>query len=129
MKNITKDCSYPEKTVDPPVDPLHRMFLALVVTGIVYFTAGSRLPDRTIAVSDSPQSTVNLSQSVASAVLPQASQQSWLPASALHIVRAHTHTWDDSCRALCEPACTRSLEPGWQVTVSLTHPAPLNLEF
>lgn len=61
----------------------------------------------------------NLPDSVAKAVLQDASRQSNLSTSQLRIVTAEKQDWPNGCLGLAEPgvACTRMIVPGWQVTV------------
>ncbi len=61
----------------------------------------------------------NLPDSVAKAVLQDASRQSNLATSQLRIVAAEKRDWPNGCLGLAEPGigCTRMIVPGWQVTV------------
>lgn len=118
MKGITQDY-YEEKTVDNTVDSLHRIILAVVVTGLLYFFHfGWRLPQQNAAVPELDESTVELSDFAVKRVLQDVSVRSGLPTSDLRIVEAETEVIDIECLRIAESTCTPGLEPALQVTVA-----------
>lgn len=65
------------------------------------------------------ETTTDLPESVANAVLQEASEQSGLPVSELRIVQAQRQEWPDGCLGLNRPDefCTQAIVPGWLVIV------------
>ena len=61
----------------------------------------------------------NIPNSVANAVLQDASAQANLPFQELRVVNAEPRDWSDSCLGLAPPGtfCTQSVVSGWQVRV------------
>lgn len=118
MKNITKDY-YEETPVEEKVDSLHRIVLAVVVTGFLYFlNLGSKLPENTPAVSETSEASVALSPGTADRVLTDVSAQSGLPKTALHIVEAQPQTESDVCVAIVDSqVCRKAIASAMQITV------------
>ncbi len=92
---------------------------ALAFTGILYFCVGQTPPDTTKTLFRSAESHTTFSAAVSKSVLQQASQQSGLPTSALHIIQASPQTWSDNCLELAEGGvwCVQKPVSGWQVAV------------
>jgi len=98
----------------------HLIIQALAFTGILYFSVGQAPQNTTGMISQSVQTSGNLSTAMSNSVLQHASQQSGLPTSALRIVHAQQQTWSDNCLGLgeSEVSCTQMPVPGWQVAVA-----------
>ncbi|MDP8964403.1 MAG: hypothetical protein M3O33_10560 [Cyanobacteriota bacterium] len=80
-------------------------------------TTGERI--RAEAIVGQPASVRNLPDAVAKAVLQDAARRANLSVSQLRIVQAEERDWPDGCLGLAAPGqgCTRSIVPGWRVTV------------
>jgi hypothetical protein len=114
MEQITPSGSLSQQASQPCL-----IFQALVLTAILYLTAGLTLPNTRVDDSRSVKSSASLLESVTNAVLQEVSYQSGLPRSALRIIHAHQQTWSDECKGVNKLGilCTETQVPGWQVTV------------
>lgn len=107
------------------------IFSAVVLaTSILSLVAGMSFPDAAVADSVTGRQGEIAQQppvpdkrkvpdSVAKAVLQDASQHSKLPTKAIRILKAEEKDWPDSCLGLAQPgtACTKNVVPGWRVEV------------
>jgi hypothetical protein len=102
----------------------------LVLTGILSLVAGMTYLDAAFAdsVTQRQQQTAppppvpdkrKVPDSVAKAVIQDASQRSKLPANAIRILKAEKQDWPDSCLGLTEPGtvCAKNVVSGWRVEV------------
>ena len=113
-----------------------KILTRLVFTGILlFFVVGcaavtperASLPDRATVPIASPQtatatqpaSDLTLPNSVAEAVLQDASSRSNLPREQLQIAGTQQQSWPDGCLGLAEPEtfCPQIVVSGWKVTV------------
>jgi hypothetical protein len=118
MKDIPPYFS-PEISSERTANPPNPFFLAVALTAILYFSAGSRLPNTTDDPSKTVQVSANFSASVASGVLSDAAALPQLPSPALHTVSAELRTWLDDCLELKEIGgnCMQTGVAGWEVAV------------
>jgi hypothetical protein len=118
MKDIPPYCS-PEISSERTANQPNPFFLAVALTAILYFNAGSRLPNTTDHSSETVQVSANFSASVASGVLSDAAVLPQLPSPALHTVSAELRTWPDDCLELKEIGgnCMQTGVAGWEVAV------------
>jgi hypothetical protein len=93
-----------------------QLFTALVVTGMLCLGAGTMLVETAAANSIER---ANLPDSVAKAVLQDASTRSNLSSGKLRIIEAEQRNWSDGCLELAAPdtMCSQRLVRGWQVKV------------
>jgi sensor histidine kinase regulating citrate/malate metabolism len=113
---------------------LQRILAALSLIGVLFLTAGMSVAcaARDLPKSSEPQMTQlptelaqepsqqkTLPDSVAEAVLQDASTQSNLPKKELRIVNAEPRNWSDGCLELAptNTFCPQIVVSGWQVTV------------
>lgn len=118
----------------PATRRLQRIFAALSLIGVLSLTVGMTVAhmDRDLPNTPKPQMTQlpteiapepsqqkNLPDSVAEAVLQDASTQSNLPIKELRIVNTEPRNWQDGCLGLAPPNtfCPQIVVSGWQVTV------------
>jgi hypothetical protein len=118
MKDIPPDCS-PKITSARTANQPNPFFLAVALTAILYFNAGSALPNSTGHSSETVRVSANFSASVASGVLSDAAVLPQLPSPALHTVSAELRTWPDDCLELKEIGgnCMQTGVAGWEVAV------------
>lgn len=107
-------------TLDPTARQPRPLIMAIVLTSLLYFGVRPSLTNTKVAVSETPQTTTTLSESVAQAVVQDLSQRSGLPKSALKIVEAKKRTWLDRCLVTGESDlfCSEALVYGWEITVA-----------
>ena len=82
----------------------------------------SSLPSAVIDNEEASNLTdAQLPDSVAQAVLQEASKQSILPIAQLKVTQAQQQTWPDGCLGISSPdtLCTQALVPGWRVRLSV----------
>lgn len=110
-----------------------QIFVALVLTSLLFLSAGLTRIETT---ANSTKGSLNaaklnkeiatqtlrngsLPDSVAKAVLQDASKRLDLPAQQLRIVQAERRDWSDSCLGVTEPGtmCAQRVVAGWQVRV------------
>ncbi|MCT7972557.1 hypothetical protein [Laspinema olomoucense] len=119
MKELTPD-SYPEQPVDDMVHSYDRIFLAIVVTGLLYwFNIAWRDPGTPAQVADANRANVELlSEVAADQVLQAVSTDSGLPKSALQIVESEPEV---GVAAICEAIaadCSLTPQPSVQVKIA-----------
>lgn len=93
--------------------PYQQIFWAFLLTIIVFLVINSSFVNTAMA------DTNNLPNSVAKAVLQDASKRSRLPIKQLRIVDSVRRDWADGCLEIIQPGiiCTQQVVPGWQVKV------------
>lgn len=109
-----------QETTDQSLKQPNRFFLAVILTGILYYSAGLSQPQTTRSTSVVVPSDEISSSSVADAVLLDVSKRSNLPASQLHILQIEPHWWQDECSNLpyTHLECRQQQKFGWQVIVA-----------
>ncbi|MGL5194056.1 MAG: hypothetical protein ACRC8Y_10770 [Chroococcales cyanobacterium] len=119
MKQLTPD-SYPEQPVDDVVHSYDRIFLAMIVTGLLYwFNIAWRNPGTPAQVADTlPANVELLSEVAADQVLQAVSTESGLPKSALAIVESEPQvTYTEICEAIAAD-CSLTPQPSVQVKIA-----------
>jgi hypothetical protein len=93
--------------------PYQQIFWAFFLTIILFLGINLTL------VNTARADTNNLPNSVAKAVLQDASKRSRLPLKQLRIVESVKRDWADGCLEITQPGtiCTQQVVPGWQVKV------------
>jgi hypothetical protein len=122
MKNITKSGTS-AANLDSQAEQPRPIILALMFTGILYFSVTPKLPNNRAVNVASPQITTNLSASVVNAVLQDAAERWGVPKSDFRIVRAQQLNWPDLCLGLDSSAnsvssCPKRIVPGWHLTIA-----------
>jgi hypothetical protein len=109
-----------QETTDQSFKQPNRFFLAVLLTGILYYSAGLSQPQTTRTSSVVVQPETLFSSSVAHAVLLDVSERANLPASQLHILQIEPHWWQDECsnRQRTDLRCRQQQKFGWQVIVA-----------
>ncbi|HEY9850572.1 MAG TPA: hypothetical protein V6D28_13990 [Leptolyngbyaceae cyanobacterium] len=122
MEKITNNTNQKSlaATLEETTKQPNPFFLALVLTGILYFAVKQPVSNNALAVANSSNHISILSPSVKNAVMQDLSQRSGLPKSALQIVEAKQLTWLDRCLEMKNSRylCMDALVPGWQVIVA-----------
>lgn len=93
--------------------PYQQIFWAFLLTIILFLGINITFTNKVMA------GTNNLPNSVAKAVLQDASKRSRLPLKQLRIVESRQRNWADGCLEITQPGiiCTQQVVPGWQVKV------------
>lgn len=116
MQNIVPNRS-PEAINDKNYIEMHRFFLSLVITGILYFSVGGNRFYKNISFWNFLPNHNTLPEAVINTVLTNLSQVG--VSENISIVNAEKRVWSDTCLGLPETGviCSQTQILGWEIVV------------